>query len=137
VNRTEFAIAAHGIRKIGPLDSVPERYRDRNLYVHNPTITLMRTTPDECREIAAIVARKLNAATGPTVLYVPRGGVSAIATEGQVFHDPEADEALFSTLREQVDTAKVEVHELDLDVNDPQFALAMANRLHELVEASA
>jgi uncharacterized protein (UPF0261 family) len=131
------SLGALDMVNFGPLDSVPERYRDRNLYVHNPTITLMRTTPDECREIAAIVARKLNAATGPTVLYVPRGGVSAIATEGQVFHDPEADEALFSTLREQVDTAKVEVHELDLDVNDPQFALAMANRLHELVEASA
>ena len=92
----------------------------------------MRTTPEECREIARIVARKLNAATGPTVLYVPLGGVSMIATEGQVFHDPEADEALFSTLREELDTSKVEVHELELDVNDPAFALAMADRLHEL-----
>ena len=93
----------------------------------------MRTTPEECREIARIVARKLNAATGPTVLYVPLGGVSMIATEGQAFHDPEADEALFSTLREELDTSKVEVHELELDVNDPEFALAMANRLHELL----
>jgi uncharacterized protein (UPF0261 family) len=117
----------------GPIGTVPERYRDRNLYVHNPTITLMRTTPEECREIARIVAGKLNAATGPTVLYVPLKGVSAIATEGQVFHDPEADEALFSTLRELVDTSNVEVHELELDVNDPEFALAMANRLHALV----
>jgi uncharacterized protein (UPF0261 family) len=103
--------------------------------VHNPTITLMRTTPEECREIASIIARKLNAATGPTVLYVPLGGVSAIATEGQVFHDPEADEALFSTLRELVDASRVEVHEVDADVNDPRFALAMADRLHELIEA--
>jgi len=93
----------------------------------------MRTTPDECREIARIVARKLNAAVGPTVLFVPLRGISAIATEGQPFHDPEADEALFSTLREELDTAKVEVHELDLDVNDPAFALAMANRLDELL----
>jgi uncharacterized protein (UPF0261 family) len=129
------SLGALDMVNFGPLDSVPERYRDRNLYVHNPTITLMRTTPDECREIAAIVAQKLNAATGPTVLYVPLGGVSAIATEGQVFHDPAADEALFSTLRQQVDATKVEVHELDADVNDPAFALAMANRLHELVEA--
>jgi uncharacterized protein (UPF0261 family) len=120
----------------GPLESVPERYRDRNLYVHNPTITLMRTTPEECREIAKIVAEKLNAATGPTVLFVPLRGVSAIATEGQPFHDPAADEALFSTLRELIDPAKVEVHELDLDVNDSGFALAMANRLHELIEAA-
>ncbi|HKY25033.1 MAG TPA: Tm-1-like ATP-binding domain-containing protein [Gaiella sp.] len=129
------SLGALDMVNFGPLDSVPERYRDRNLYVHNPTITLMRTTPEECREIGAIVARKLNAATGPTVLYVPLRGVSAIATEGQPFHDPEADEALFATLRAQVDASRVEVHEVEADVNDPAFALAMANRLHELIEA--
>ena len=129
------SLGALDMVNFGPMETVPERYRDRNLYVHNPTITLMRTTPEECREIAGIVARKLNAATGPTVLFVPLRGVSMIATEGQPFHDPEADDALFSALREQVDTATVEVHELALDVNDPEFALAMANRLHELVEA--
>ena len=128
------SLGALDMVNFGPMETVPERYRDRNLYVHNPTITLMRTTPDECRQIAGIIARKLNAATGPTVLFVPLRGVSAIAVEGQVFHDPEADEALLSTLRELVDTAKVEVHELDTDVNDPAFALAMANRLHELIE---
>ena len=127
------SLGALDMVNFGPLETVPERYRDRNLYVHNPTITLMRTTPDECREIARIVARKLNSAVGPTVLFVPLRGISAIATEGQPFHDPEADEALFSTLREELDTAKVEVHELDLDVNDPEFALAMANRLDELL----
>jgi uncharacterized protein (UPF0261 family) len=130
------SLGALDMVNFGPLDTVPERYRERNLYVHNPTITLMRTTPDECREIAAIVARKLNAATGPTVLFVPLRGVSMIATEGQVFHDPEADEALFSTLRELVDASKVEVHEVDADVNDPAFALAMADRLHELMQAA-
>jgi uncharacterized protein (UPF0261 family) len=130
------SLGALDMVNFGPLETVPERYKDRNLYVHNPTITLMRTTPDECREIAAIIARKLNAATGPTVLFVPLGGVSMIATEGQPFHDPEADEALFSTLRELVDTSKVEVHEVDADVNDPSFALAMANRLHGLIEAA-
>ena len=129
------SLGALDMVNFGPLDSVPERYRDRNLYVHNPTITLMRTTPEDCREIGAIVARKLNAATGPTVLYVPLRGVSAIATEGQPFHDPEADEALFATLRAQVDASRVEVHEVEADVNDPAFALAMANRLHELIEA--
>jgi len=127
------SLGALDMVNFGPLETVPERYKDRNLYVHNPTITLMRTTPEECREIARIVARKLNAATGPTVLYIPLGGVSVIATEGQVFHDPEADEALFSTLRKELDTSNVEVHELEHDVNDPEFALAMANRLHELL----
>jgi uncharacterized protein (UPF0261 family) len=127
------SLGALDMVNFGPMESVPERYRDRNLYVHNPTITLMRTTPDECREIARIVARKLNAATGPTVLFVPLRGVSMIATEGQPFHDPAADDALFSTLREELD-ATVEVHELDTHVNDAVFALAMANRLHELIE---
>ena len=131
------SLGALDMVNFGPLDSVPDRYRERTLYVHNPTITLMRTTPDECREVARIVARKLNAATGPTVLYVPLRGVSMIATEGQPFHDPEADEALFGTLREEIDTSTVEVHELDLDVNDPEFALAMADRLHELLSERA
>ena len=116
---------------------MPERYRDRNLYVHNPTITLMRTTPDECREIGRIIAGKLNRATGPTELFVPLRGVSAIATDGQVFYDPEADAALFETIRTDLDRSKVELHEIDADVNDPAFALAMANRLHELIEAAA
>ena len=130
------SLGALDMVNFGPLESVPERYRERNLYVHNPTITLMRTTPEECREIARILARKLNAATGPTVLFLPLRGVSAIATEGQPFHDPAADEALFATLREELDTEKVEVHELELDVNDPEFALEMANRLHELIGAA-
>jgi uncharacterized protein (UPF0261 family) len=130
------SLGALDMVNFGPKDTVPERYRERNLYVHNPTITLMRTTPDECREIGRIIAEKLNAATGPTVLFIPLRGVSAIATEGQVFHDAEADKALFDTIRALVDPAKVEVHEVDADVNDPAFALAMANRLHELITGS-
>ncbi len=94
----------------------------------------MRTTPEECRQIAEIIARKLNAATGPTELFVPLRGVSMIAVEGQVFHDPEADAALIDTLRASLDPARVVVHELDTDVNDPSFALAMADRLHELMK---
>ncbi len=128
------SLGALDMVNFGPRNTVPEKFENRNLYVHNPTITLMRTTPDECRQIAELVADKLNAATGPTVLFVPLGGVSMIATDGGVFHDPEADAALFDTLRERIDTSKVEVHELPADVNDPTFALAMANRLHELIE---
>jgi uncharacterized protein (UPF0261 family) len=64
-------------------------------------------------------------------------GVSAIDVEGQVFYDAEADEALFQTIRELVDTSKVELHEVETDVNDPAFALAMANRLHELIEEAS
>jgi uncharacterized protein (UPF0261 family) len=95
-------------------------------------VTLMRTTPAECAELGRRIARKLSAATGPTVLFVPLKGVSMIATDGGPFHDPAADEALFSALREGL-AESVELHELDLDVNDPAFADAMANRLHELI----
>ena len=76
---------------------------------------------------------ELSAATGPTALFVPRRGVSMIAVEGQPFHDPAADDALLSGLHETA--AGVEVHELDLDVNDARFALAMADRLHEMIQA--
>jgi uncharacterized protein (UPF0261 family) len=127
------SLGALDMVNFGPMETVPERFRERTLYVHNPTVTLMRTSPDECAELGRRLARKLNGATGATALFVPLRGVSAIATEGQPFHDPEADEALLTTLAEHVDTTVVEVHELDTDVNDPAFATAMANRLHELI----
>lgn len=118
----------------GPRETVPPRFEGRNLYVHNPTVTLMRTTPEECRELGRQVGRKLSAATGPTALFVPREGVSMIAVAGQPFHDPTADAALFAGLSETL--ADVEVHELDLDVNDERFAVAMADRLHEMITTS-
>jgi uncharacterized protein (UPF0261 family) len=126
------SLGALDMVNFGPRDTVPTQFADRNLYVHNPTVTLMRTTPEECAELGRRVARKLNAARGPTALFVPLRGVSMIAVEGQPFHDAAADEALFGALREHLDPS-VEAHWLELDVNDPQFALAMADRLHELV----
>lgn len=130
------SLGALDMVNFGPMDTVPERFRSRNLYVHNPTVTLMRTTPEECAELGQRIARKLASATGPTALFVPLRGVSMIATEGQPFHDAEADAALFAALREHL-TPNVEVHELETDVNDPDFALAMTNRLHEMLEESA
>ncbi len=121
------------ISSTGVPDPLPERFGGRPIYLHDDVLAATRATPEECRELAAVIARKLNAATGPTVLFVPLRGLSLLSTEGQVLHDPEADEALFSTLRELVDPSKVEVHEVDADINDPQLALAMAERLHELV----
>jgi len=96
-------------------------------------VTLMRTTAEECAELGRRVARKLSGATGPTALFIPLRGISMIATEGQPFYDAAADEALFSAVREHVGP-NVELHELDIDVNDPGFALAMADRLHEMLE---
>jgi uncharacterized protein (UPF0261 family) len=125
------SLGALDMVNFGPRETVPPRFEDRTLYVHNPTVTLMRTSPDECRELGRQVGRKLSAATGPTALFVPRRGVSMIAVAGQPFHDPQADEALRAGLAETL--VDVERHDLDLDVNDEQFALAMADRLHEMI----
>ena len=126
------SLGALDMVNFGPRETVPEQFEARSLYVHNPTVTLMRTTPEECAELGRRIARKLSAAKGPTALFVPLRGVSMIATEGGPFHDPAADEALFSALRESLGES-VELHELDLDVNDPAFAEAMANRLDEML----
>jgi uncharacterized protein (UPF0261 family) len=132
------SLGALDMVNFGPRETVPPQFDDRNIYVHNPTVTLMRTTPEECAELGRRIARKLSAATGPTALFVPLKGVSMIATEGGPFHDPAADEALFSALRMGLEEnaalgGSVELYELDLDVNDPAFADAMANRLHEMI----
>lgn len=130
------SLGALDMVNFGPKDTVPERFKDRTLYVHNPTVTLMRTTPQECAELGRRLAEKLNASTGPTALFVPLRGISMIATEGQPFHDPAADEALVQALRDNL-VDNVEVHELDLDVNDPEFAVAMASRLATMVQEAA
>ena len=130
------SLGALDMVNFGPLDTVPERFRGRRFYEHNPTVTLMRTTPDECAELGRRIARKLNGATGPLTLFVPLRGVSMIAVEGQPFHDPAADQALVAALREELDPS-VDVRELDTDINDPAFAAAMAERLHALVGVRA
>jgi uncharacterized protein (UPF0261 family) len=119
---------------MGALEKIPESLAGRTFHRHTPEMIIMRTTPDECTELGRTIARKLNASRGPTVLYVPLRGTSLYATAGKVFHDLAADEALFSSLREHVDRGRVELHELDVAINDEQFALTMANRLHELFQ---
>jgi uncharacterized protein (UPF0261 family) len=128
------SLGALDMVNFGSRESVPPQFEDRNLYVHNPTVTLMRTTPEECEELGRTIGRKLSAATGPTVLFVPRGGVSMIAVPGGPFYDAAADDALLAGLEETL-TESVEVHERPEDVNDPAFATAMADRLHELIQA--
>jgi uncharacterized protein (UPF0261 family) len=130
------SLGALDMVNFGPLDTVPTQFTSRNLYVHNPAITLMRTTPPECAELGRRIARKLSAAKGPTALFVPLRGVSMIAVEGKPFHDPAADEALLNSLRENL-ADSVELHELDLEINDSRFAEAMAARLHEMIEEAA
>jgi uncharacterized protein (UPF0261 family) len=130
------SLGALDMVNFGSRETVPSQFEDRNLYVHNPTVTLMRTTAEENAELGRRIARKLNGAVSPTVLFVPLKGVSAIDVDGQPFRDAEADEALFAALREGIDSSKVEVHEVDADFNDPAFATAMADRLHALIGAA-
>ena len=104
------SLGALDMVNFGPRETVPPQFEGRNLYVHNPTVTLMRTTPEECAELGRRIGRKLSAATGPTALFIPLGGISMIAVPGQPFHDAAADEALRAGLRETLD-ASVEVHE--------------------------
>jgi uncharacterized protein (UPF0261 family) len=120
----------------GPLDSVPEKYRERRLYVHNPNVTLMRTTPEECAELGRITAEKLNRAQGPVVFLMPLRGVSAIDATGLPFWWPEADasylEALEGNLHPRVRLVKVDAH-----INDELFARSAADSLLQLMSAQA
>jgi uncharacterized protein (UPF0261 family) len=122
------SLGALDMVNFGARDTVPPQFESRNLYIHNPSVTLMRTTPEECAELGRIVARKLADARGPTALFIPLGGVSAIDVEGAPFYDPAADRALFGAVRENL-TDSVELHELDHNINDPEFATAMADKL--------
>jgi len=118
------------------VDTIPPQFKGRTLYKHNPNVTLMRTTPEECAELGRIIAAKLNQAQGPTTLFLPLKGVSAIDKEGQPFYLPAADSALFNALRENI-RPPVELIELDLHINDPEFATAMADRLLEMLPGKA
>jgi uncharacterized protein (UPF0261 family) len=122
------SVGALDMVNFGPMDDVPAEFRDRLLYEHNPTVTLMRTTPEENAELGRILAEKLNDATGPTALALPLGGVSLLDVEGEAFDDPEADEALFGAIRDRLDD-DVELVERETDVNDESFALTMAETL--------
>jgi uncharacterized protein (UPF0261 family) len=130
------SLGALDMVNFGPRESVPAEFADRNLYVHNPTVTLMRTTRAESAELGRTIGRKLSAATGPTAVFVPLGGVSMIDVAGQPFHDPEADAALVAGLQDTLDE-RVELHERSENINDPAFAIAMADRLHELIQGAA
>ncbi|HVA89251.1 MAG TPA: Tm-1-like ATP-binding domain-containing protein [Chloroflexota bacterium] len=128
------SLGALDMVNFGPVDTVPAIFKERLLYKHNSSITLMRTTPKECAELGRIIARKLNAAHGPLTLFIPLKGVSLIDAVGQPFHDPAADQALFEALRAGL-SPTVEVRELDTDLNDPAFAVAMADTLHASYQA--
>ena len=118
------------------IESVPKEFQGRNLYKHNPTITLMRTNVEENRQLGLILAEKLNRSKSPTVLMLPLKGVSMIDVKGQPFYGADEDQMLFSTLREHIDRDVVELIEMNCDINDQKFAIAAAKKLVELMKKS-
>jgi uncharacterized protein (UPF0261 family) len=115
------------------IDSVPEKYRRRNLYRHNPQVTLMRTTVDENLAMGAWIAERLNRCQGEVRLLIPEKGVSAIDAPGQAFHDPDADAALFEALEAGIEqTERRQLIRLPLHINDREFSAALVQNFREI-----
>ena len=123
------SVGALDMVNFGPKDSVPSTFKDRRFHIHNPQVTLMRTTVDENRQLGRILAEKLNATRSPTALLLPLGGVSAIDAPEQPFEDLDARTALFESIRTTIDRSKVELIEVDAHINDPAFSQTAAEKL--------
>lgn len=116
----------------GPWESVPERFRGRRLYRHNPSVTLMRTTTDECRAIGEFLVGKINAMRGPVRFLIPEGGVSSIDKPGQPFHDPDADRVLFETIERGFRAGPDrQLLRLPHHINDEAFAQALVDAWYD------
>lgn len=126
------SLGALDMVNFGPREHVPERFDDRTFVVHNPTVTLMRTTPEENAELGRRIGAKLAAAKGPTTLLLPLRGLSGIDVDEGPFRDSAADRALFDAVRTAVSDA-VEVVEIDQHLNDEGFGRDAARRLHALI----
>jgi uncharacterized protein (UPF0261 family) len=114
-------------------DTVPARFAGRRFHIHNPNVTLMRTTPDENEAIGLFIAERLNRMSGPVRFLIPEGGVSGIDAPGQPFHDPAANRALFGTIeRMLVQTPDRRLIKLPYHINDPAFAAALVKSFREI-----
>lgn len=129
------SVGALDMCNFGPIETVPSKFEGRNIYKHNPTVTLMRTTVEENKEIGHRISEKLNMAKGSTILMFPLKGVSMIDAEGQAFYGKEEDIALFSTLRNEINPEVVKIEEYDMHINDKEFAEKAAQNLIDLIEA--
>ncbi|MEE8452675.1 MAG: Tm-1-like ATP-binding domain-containing protein [Thermoguttaceae bacterium] len=109
-------------------ETVPEKFKGRTFYPHNPNITLMRTTPEECEQLGRIMAERLNGSTGPVTVLFPLRGLSMIDAEGESFWWPEADQALLQALKSQL-RSDIPLMEMDCNVNDPEFSKHCAETL--------
>jgi uncharacterized protein (UPF0261 family) len=126
-----ISVGATDMVNFGPRVTVPNQFEPRIFLVHNPTVTLMRTTVDECAQLGNEIAHKAAASTGPTAILLPLNGVSAIDQTGQPFDDPAARQATFDAIRQN--HGNVELIELPNHINDQQFAEAAAHKLLELI----
>lgn len=127
------SVGALDMCNFGPYDTVPRKFESRNLYKHNPTVTLMRTNIEENEAIGKKLVEKLNMAKGKTALFLPLKGISAIDVEGQPFYGVDEDKVLFDILRNSINKNVVEVVEMDCAINDVKFAEAAAQKLIDLM----
>ncbi len=116
-------------------ETVPAKFAGRTFYHHNPQVTLMRTNAAECAELGRVLAEKVNLSTGPITVLLPTEAISVISAPGQPFHDPAADAALFSAIKQHL-RADIPVLEIGCKVNDPEFAQACANTLLREIAAA-
>jgi uncharacterized protein (UPF0261 family)/ABC-type branched-subunit amino acid transport system ATPase component len=118
----------------GAPDTIPERYRQRKFHVHNPQVTLMRTTPEENERMGRWIGERLNQMDGPVRFFLPEGGVSALDAQGQPFWDPEADAALFKALERTVrQTGNRQLIRVKRNINDPEFASTIVSAFRLLL----
>jgi uncharacterized protein (UPF0261 family) len=121
----------------GPMDTVPERYRTRKFHIHNPNVTLMRTTVDENIAIGRFIADKLNRCEGQVRFLLPEGGVSLIDAPGKPFHDSAADAALFKAITDNLrQTERRKLIRLPYNINDPEFAAALVDNFNAVISAN-
>lgn len=128
------SVGALDMCNFGPYDTVPEKFTGRNLYKHNPTVTLMRTTVEENELIGRKIAEKLNMSKGQTILMLPLKGVSGIDAKDQPFYGEEEDKKLFDTLKELTNKDVVTIQEMNCNINDIEFAQRAAQNLIDLME---
>jgi uncharacterized protein (UPF0261 family) len=127
------SVGALDMVNFGAFETVPDRFGDRRLHIHNPQVTLMRTTPEENRNIGEWIVARLNRMEGPVRFLLPLRGVSAIDAPGQPFHDSAADEALFAAIREGwQDARNRKLIEVDAHINDTAFAATAVNAFRDV-----
>lgn len=127
------SVGALDMVNFGAIESVPERYQGRNFYVHNPQVTLMRTTVEENAAIGNWIGTRLDACTGPLRFLLPEGGVSLIDAPGKPFYDPEADAALFAAIEASLrPRPNRRLERLPFAINDPEFAAALVQAFKEV-----